>query len=147
MSMIDYAVLAEDIASGPLAEVCAPHVSTGYDLGIAALFNARDYTLVGRLSKSEFTLAILPATLALATKDADTQSKWDRILGLASVLESVDPSLPMVRAMLDLAVQDGLMTPEYRAAIGVRPASRAEVLFGRDTNIHHLDVAKALGRS
>ena len=145
--MIDHAALATDIASGPLAASCQPHVASGYDIGISELYNAKNYTAGGRISRAEFTLAILPAVLALASKSADMQFKWDRILGLASALESIDTTLGMVSAMLDMAVQDGLMTQEYRATIGVRAVSRAEVLFGIDTVVHHLDIAKALGRS
>lgn len=145
--MINYEALLQDINEGPLAEECAAHVASGYDIGIASLFNAANYTLTGRLSKAEFTLAILPAVAALATKSAEIQAKWDRILGLATALDSIDVSLTGVSQLLDLAVYDGLLTAEYRATIGVRPASRAEVLFGAGVTVHHLDVAKALGRS
>lgn len=145
--MINYETLAQDIQEGPLAEACQPFVVSGYDIGIASLFNEQNYQALGRMTKSEFTLAILPATLALASKDAATQVKWDRILHLASGLETIDPSLPMVSSMFDLAVQDGLMTIEQRSSIGYKPASRAEVLFGLGVSVHHLDIAKALGRN
>lgn len=69
----------------------------------------------------DFKLAIAPALLAVAAKDAATQAKWDRVLNL--LLSSpadrvVYPAAPPLSDLLRLAVADGILTADQVAAVG-----------------------------
>jgi len=69
----------------------------------------------------DFKLAVAPALLAVAAKDAATQAKWDRVLNL--LLSSpadrvVYPAEQPLAGLLRLAVADGILTADQVAAVG-----------------------------
>lgn len=57
--------------------------------------------------------------------------------------EFLDATSPRIQAALEAIFGSGSDTWANLAAIATRSASRAEVLFGEGTSVHHLDVAAA----
>lgn len=118
----------------------------GDDAAISRLLNAAGYGPVqdAIVTRGDFMLAIMPVVLALADKDAATQSKWDRVLRAVHSVESIRIQSPVVQAALQYAIADGLMNQELASSIGVRQGSRAEVLWGTGTVVSNGDIAIAL---
>ena len=146
---MDFTILANEINTDPLALGYAPFVSSGGDQSIADMLNSSTghgsatvkLTIMGR---GEFLLSLVPAIATLATLSSTIENKWDRLITVACANETIDISSPVVGAILDSAVQDGLLTSQQRSVIGTRTGSRAETLFGAGVVVTHNDIAKAL---
>lgn len=125
---VTLAALKTEIARNPYAGKT--------DAEKAALLNDRNGTEsasipINLVTKGDFLLAIAPLTLQLATKSADVQAKWDRVISLITGSpDSIRVNSPTVQSLLALAVTDGLTTSEYVAQISNRVGSRAELLWG-----------------
>jgi hypothetical protein len=87
---------------------------------------------------------VMPGILAIGGLDAARQGKWDRVFAALRSVPSVHVTSTGVQQMLGLAVQDGLLTSDQVAAIGVRQGSRAEVLFGPGVAVGQAQVSLAL---
>lgn len=57
--------------------------------------------------------------------------------------DALDVTSPRVRAAMEGIFGAGSQTWANLASIATRPASRAEILWGEGTRVHHLDVAAA----
>jgi hypothetical protein len=141
---IDTAQLTAELTTDPAAVGYAAMVASGNDAAIVAALNATSAAVVSSASmtRDDFLTAILPAGLSLATKDAATQAKWDRLIGLACAANTI--VVANIAGLLQLAVGDGLLTADQAGAVGKRSGSRAEVLFGADTIVSLGDVSFAL---
>lgn len=147
---IDLVALKDEIEQDPEKLGYAPLMERGSDADVAHILNDKAGNgaalyRVASLPRDSFLYALLPATFALATKSAAVQSKWDRILSVVRSVQSIPLSNDIMDTLYGLVV-DGLATPEEIDAIGKIQGSRAEILFGQGTIIHHLQVAAAFGR-
>lgn len=143
---MDYVALKSEIQNDPTS-VGYSSVTTGNDQGIADLLNAISSGItvtVASLTKDEFLKAILPVALTLPSKDVATQTKWDRILSMASSSGSIDVTDPHIIGLLSLSVSDGILTSGQASVVGTRSGSRAEQLFGVGTRINQSDISYAL---
>lgn len=96
------------------------------------------------MAKGDFLLAIAPLTLVLATKPAEMQAKWDRVISLITGSpDSIRVNSATVQSLLALAVTDGLTTSGYVTQISNRVGSRAESLWGDGTTITEQLVGEA----
>lgn len=141
---MDYAALKSELTTDPTALGYAPLIAIGSDQGLVELLNQISSVNVTMpsLTRDQFLIAILPAGLVLPTLDAAIQAKWDRLIGLACAAQSI--LLATISALVSLGVSDGLLTTDQAAAIGQRPGSRAEVLFGAETTVSLADIGIAL---
>jgi hypothetical protein len=144
---LDPTQLAAEINIDPLGLGFAALVASGDDRGIADALNSlaapgAALVTMSSMTRDQFLTAILPAALVLATKDAPTQAKWDRLIALARSADAIEPAV--VTPLVAMAQGDGLLTTDQAAAIGKRTGSRAEVLWGAGTIIAQQDVAFAL---
>ena len=146
--------LAEEIATGPLAASLAPLVAAGDDTATAALLNRRadafdppaDWTVYRRAVPRGELLEVVAGMDAIpALKAAESTSLgWTALRVLenpASELDFTRAGTRTLVAALDLIVT-GLGA--QLSTLGVRPASRAEVLGGEGATVSADDVAKAL---
>jgi len=148
--MIDYELLRSEIDNDPLSLGYASLVARGSDQDIANILNDKEGAGKGNVNLevvdlADFLVGITPALIRLSEKEINIQTKWDRLLGVIKALPVVRMNNTL-KSMLNAAVSDGIMTQPELNAIGVVSGSRAEVLFGKDVNIQHIDVAKAFGR-
>lgn len=143
---MDYALLEQEILNDPEQLGYFAHLIAGNDVAIAELLNTRNQSEVTApvLTRNQFLVAVLPATIAIASLDAQLQAKWDRILSVATAADAIDITNNRVQGLLAIAVSDGVLTQDQVNAIGKRQGSRAEVLFGTETTISTHDIAKAL---
>ena len=141
------AALKAEIQTGPHAAALAPFVASGNDTAIAAFLNSQ--TGAGAASVNRATIAkpllmeaLIPVVLALSAANPAIQGKWDRFL---SMLRSVETfRIPVINALLQMVVADGLMSQAQVDAIKVQTGSRAELLFGIGTVVSITDVAGSL---
>jgi hypothetical protein len=143
----DYLVLKQAILDDAFHWGLAEFVAAGNDQAIADAFNSTsvigaEIVSVDSLDRDAFLTAILPATLSLAGKDAPTQAKWDRLLGLACSASRV--SAASWAGLSALAVADGILTADYAASIFTRTGSQAEVLWGAGTVFSSSDISFTL---
>lgn len=146
---MDYTVLANEINTDPLTMGYAPFITSGADLAIADLLNSATGNGTAQINiilmpRGDFLISLLPGIAALSGMSAALQTKWDRLITVACANDNIAVSSLAVGAILDIAVQDGLLTSQQRNVIGKRTGSRAEVIFGAGTVVNHSDVAKAL---
>jgi hypothetical protein len=143
---IDYVALATEINTDPTSLGYAQYLAVGDDTSIADILNAPKRNTVQSVSRSlnELLSLMISAAVQLASTDAAMQSKWDRIIKLATSANGVNPNDSTVQPIFNLAISDGLLTQTQVDAFCKQPGSRAELLFGVGVVIQHLDVAKAL---
>jgi hypothetical protein len=121
-----------DIEKGPDAAILLPLFKNSNDQQIADYYSA----IVGTkkktvLQKGEIFLAILPAVARLQTLTiAPKKEFWTTVLNILRSVESIDISRPQIGNLFNQAATDGLLTMEEINAIGVVPATRAEVRWG-----------------
>lgn len=147
---MDLALLKQEIEKDPLGLGYGPLMDRGSDADVAVILNDKSGPGGGviqlpSIPLSDFLGATLPAIVALQGKTSDVQAKWDRLINIVTSLPTVTLT-PTVRIILQGLVVDGLMGSDDVNAIGTRQGSRAEVLFGPGTVIHHLQIAAAFGR-
>lgn len=137
-------ILKMELTSDPTNLGYTAFADIGNDQSQADLLNliGLEILAVTTLNRDEFLTAILPATLAIAGLSTVLQSKWDRILNVACAAQTIN--LATVAPVLGIAVTDGVLTVDQANAIGKRPASRAEILFGAGQTVSNADVAVAL---
>jgi hypothetical protein len=145
---LDLSALKAELDTDPLALGYAALVTAGDDPAICEILNAATGEGVGAVAmtdrtKGEFLLAVAPAVLGLASLSDTLQRKWDRMLGLLTATDTVEVGHPGVSALLDVAVIDGVLTADQKAAILTRPGSRAEVLFGPGVTVTPFDAGSA----
>ncbi len=137
--------LRAELEGDPLSLGYAAYLHLGDDASVAGLLNARSGPGSGpvhaTMSRDPFLLAIIPAVMAIGSLGDAKKDSWDRILGVIKAADVIE--VGKVQGLLDLAVADGILSAEYRATIGVRAGSRAEVLFGVDTVVSHDSVGAA----
>ena len=133
-----YNVLKTELARSPY--------SGKSDVEVAAILNDAKGDQAGEvdadvLTKGEFLLKIVPATLRLPTLSEAIQKKWDRILALAEAATEFHVNDANIQGLLALAVADGLLTADEAEAVKKKAGSRGETLgFGR---VEYWDVARA----
>jgi hypothetical protein len=140
---IDTAVLQSELAKPAYASA----ISHGNDAEVVRLLNAVSQDVVVAdtvITRPRFILAVAPALLALAGKDATAKDKWDRVLAAVVTPDSVELTNPTVQYMFGLAVADGLLTQAQLDQVGRRPGSVAEILGGPGTSVTLSDVSFAL---
>lgn len=143
--------LAEEIASGPLAEELAPHVADGNDGAIAEILNAPRYLAYGTVSRARFAIWCGSTGLRAAIQThADSSDSPLRSIALTVVdflrgaAEGIEFALPENRAMLAAWVQAGAITQtqeEDLLALSQVAQSRAQQI---GVSVSVADVAQAL---
>src|SRR5665213_1477562 len=133
-------ILQTELNTDPVNLGYAALISSGYDQSIADLLNNISGAGAAPIQlnvqpRGDFLISLLPAVNALSSASADLQSKWDRLLQVACSNDSIAVGSPAIKAVLDAAAQDGIITTDQRASIGMRIGSRAEVLLGAGTII------------
>lgn len=109
-------------------------------LNSAGGFRPRDV-----MTSAEFQLAAVPALIRLAGMADDVQRKWDRILSAIRSVGAIHVQDASVRALLSLAVADGLLTEPERDGVLYVPCAYGSSLIGRDVNFTRDDVVHFLG--
>lgn len=146
---MDLTALRNELTNDPLQLGYAARLAVADDRGVAELLNDRvgpgaAPIMLDAASKTEFMLGIAPALLALPSKTAAVQQKWDRVLGLLPAIgETVHLSDPTVAGLLAAAAADGVLTQAQIDALVTRLGSRAEVLFGSGVVVRPEDVGAA----
>lgn len=108
------------------------------DTSVAGLLNSKSgpgADVLPRESISAGELAkkiLLPATLALAA-DKSLAAKWEAVLAILNKVDGIDSREATIAKMFADMVSDKLLTQEAVDSIVLRPASRAEMLFGPGT--------------
>lgn len=141
--------LKAEIQTGPHAAAMAAFVTSGNDTAIAAFLNSQTgagsgTVTLANMDRQRLLRALVPVSLALASRTDAVKTKWDRIINM---LRDID-TIPMaeIDAILSLAVTDTLLTAANVTAIKTRIGSRAEVL-GDTQLVSIADVAIALRRT
>lgn len=139
---VGYAATIPGVADDP------GHIAAGRHADIANLGNQRTgpgaaLVTPKTITREDFLSATLPLSILLATKSDAIQRKWDRIIELATRKESLQTNASFA-LLIQTAVTDELLTTEQAAVFGKRTGSRFEVLFGPDTVVDAIEVAKAL---
>jgi hypothetical protein len=148
--VINYATLHNEIINDPLSLGYAPYASGGNDWGIANLLNNKVGAGTGvvglpSMAKTDFFLAIIPAINSLPLLSGSVQTKWDRILSIIGASDTITNN-PIVQSLLTQSASDGLWSGAQASGVFNRVGSRAEVLFGANTQLTALDIAASFGR-
>jgi hypothetical protein len=147
---IDPQSLASELTADPDGLGYAAPLAAGNLVAVKSLFDATTGPGAAAIAtptvpRDAFLLALTPAYMALAAKDAATQGKWDRILAVLRAADAVtvNPSL------LGLAVSDGILTQPQADAAWHRTGSRAEALWGAGASpsIRDLEIATGAPQS
>lgn len=100
------------------------------------------------LTRGDFLAALAPMVLLLPTLSDAKQKVWERLLNMLTGSNAdVDVTRPSVQALLDVAVSDGLLTSQQRAALangGTSTQSRLEELGWSNVTAVDLDEARLL---
>lgn len=147
---IDYTALRNELNTDPQSLGYAPFISAGQDQNSADLLNALTGNgaatiTLSLIDKGQASIVILSGALTLASLSNTLQAKWVTILQAAAQLPDPIPfENSIIQTVLGSAVNDGVLTDAQINSFTQRTGSRAEVLFGQNTIIGNLDVAKAL---
>lgn len=150
---MNYVALKTEIDIGPLATELAPHKASGNDTAIAAALNAQrgETMLRERLISARGVLANYPGGsaegAAVLDKVEAAAASVPAVKWVMSFLKAdgIDIGSPATQGMLDQLAAGGLVTADEASklkALGVAPASRAEIVFGQVVSV--TDVARAL---
>lgn len=145
--MADYtpANLRSELQSDPAGLGYAALIAAGNDAAIMAAINsptgpgAASIPLTS-IPRDSFMTSLLPAYLTLASKDAATQAKWDRILGVLNNSTIIAPN----PGLFAIAIADGLLSQAQADACWHRVGSRAESLWGAGLAVSLSDISFAL---
>jgi hypothetical protein len=146
---MDYQLLKNELNKDPKGLGYAQYIATGNDVYLAAKLNdpagpGAELITIAFLPRAKFLFGMASSAIVLAGKDTATQNKWDRLLGFAQSVDSIEMASPVIQGILQYAMADGLVTQEQVDGFSKRKGSRAEVLFGENTTVTHTDVAIAL---
>lgn len=147
--MIDYAALKGELQLDPQGMGYAALILDGNDAALAALLNeTRPAILMERetVRSSEFMDAIHPTEFGTLT--ALQLNRLSFFLTMFSSQGREAGGIPLkranVRLMLDAIFTTNPVTKAALVTLRQRAGSRAEQLFGADTQVRHEDVAIAL---
>lgn len=144
--------LQTEIASGPLATELAPFVASGSDVEVAVILNDKRFTMPGGVSRGDFALFAGKTGLRSHIQDhADTTTSPLRSIALTlldflqgGVSETLTLSSAASQQMVGAWVQAGAITADQMAelnALATQPASRADIVLGRDVTVHDIALA------
>lgn len=162
--------LKEEIESGPFsgelspywADIFTPHPTrpevdsrvgrlkpdAAFEIHRILADPARRTKVLKYLARGDFLAALAPMVLVLPTLSEAKQKIWERLLNmLTGGNDDVDITRPSVQALLDVAVSDGLLTTQQRAALvnaGSSTRSRNDELGWGQWAISLLDEARLL---
>lgn len=139
---MDYTILKNEIQTDPKALGYAPNVTSGNDAAIANLLNTvglSNETVPKEVVNSfEIMSAIVYSEWVVLTSD-----QKNYLLTIISAGQ-VDPANGNIKTAFGTIFGASTVTRTNLNAIATRPASRAEVLFGRGVAVSAVDIAKAL---
>jgi hypothetical protein len=146
---INYAALKTELQTDPLNLGYATPLAAGNCTTPASLLNAltgpgaATITLTS-MTNQQFVTAFLPYLGNVFTLSAPKQAFYSMIWDAVLAMSTISFANASVTGLMEQAVTDNLMTSPQATALTQRIGSRAEVLFGQDTIIAHLDIATAL---
>jgi hypothetical protein len=145
---LDYSKLKAEVQTDPLQIGYGQYLASGNHIAVANLLNSTtgpgsSGIPLTSLQRDQFMLNILPAISAIASGNDVIKDKWDRILGVIKAADFIHNN-QSIQYLLQQSVADGLWTQPQANAVFVRNGSRAEVLFGQDAVLTHIDVGTAL---
>jgi hypothetical protein len=126
------AELRLDIEEGPDSATLLPLFQKSNDQQIADFYSE----VIGTkkktvLTKGEVFLGILPAIPRLSDIVAVPKKEfWNNILNILRSIESLDINRPAIKNLFAQAQSDNILTAAEIDAIGVSPATRAEIRWG-----------------
>ena len=139
---MDYLILKNEITLNPKSLGYSEHVLTGNDGAIAEILNTvgvSSETVPKEVVNSvEIVNALIYSEWVALT--ADQKHYLDTIISAGQV----DPANGNIKTAFGTIFGAGTATRTNLNAIGIRPASRAEILFGRGASVSSIDVAIAL---
>jgi hypothetical protein len=146
---IDYTALASEINNDPLSLGYATHVASGNDIAIAELLNnilSNNPVNTGRINAEVFKRCI---PLAAFTSLTQAQREW---VNLISATDYIDLNDSQIKNGLtgtnglfpNTSTGSALTARNEINNASTRNGSRAETLFGVNTFITDMDVARAL---
>lgn len=145
---IDFAALRTELSTDPNGYGYAPLIAAGNYEGLAALVNLPRAAITMRRND----ISALEVLEAIDTRDfvaspTALQSAWfESITQYPRIRFRDDAGVnTRVRANLNRLVNDTQGSQTRLDALAVRQGSRAEQLFGRDTDVSYLDIGRALG--
>lgn len=141
--------LAAELAADPASLGYADFAAAGRHGDIERVINATTgggagSVVVASVSRPSFLKGLLPAALALSTEGkASLRDKYDRILAIVCASDPITIDAANL-AMLQMVVNDGLLTMPQAQAIYTRQGSRCEVTLGVGLYADSSDIAMAL---
>ncbi|GIW83220.1 MAG: hypothetical protein KatS3mg105_5027 [Gemmatales bacterium] len=126
------AQLRDDIETGPDSATLLPLFQKSNDQQIADFYSQVTGTQKKTvLTKGEVFLSIMPAVARLQTLTiAPKKEFWVNVLNILRSVDVLDVTRPQTVSLLNQAVTDGLLTMDELNAIGMVPATRAELRWG-----------------
>lgn len=110
---------------------------------IRDLLNQNGYGTVQdtNIGRDRALLDLLPAAGRIT--GSNEEAKWARIFDVIRSVETLDPTRSQVSNLLDQAVSDGVLTQSERDAVGKRPGTYAESVWGVGVTMKLDDVREA----
>jgi hypothetical protein len=155
--MIDYIILKTELNTDPSGLGYAAHITTGNESQLAFILNRPRYIFKDLVPISSIQYYIDVSGLRPSLMDAPTNTALPPPVRLAArnvsyILSSdynhVDFSIPRINLQFLLLASGNsvISSGDYFQIIGManRTGSRAEGLFGLNSNINDLDISKAL---
>ena len=143
--------LAEELATGPLADELAPHIAAGADGVVAAILNRADIPAKGKVLSHDIRQYLMLVDLLIAI-EASPQPACVAAKRALEVFPIFDLSNPMILGKFE-QVLDGLVAeeliPDFTETNKAVILSLADTLISRAEqvalgHIDHMAVAKAL---
>ena len=142
---IDYAALATEINTDPLALGYAAPKAAGNDAAVATLLNTIGATAAYQVNREPISTAVFLSHVDSAGFLALLPTQLAQLQCLM-VVQTIDINDASTQAILVGIFGNPSATRTNIIAILKRQGSRAEVLFGRGVTVSSDDVARAMGR-